>query len=79
MKDSFETTSKPKTVKELVRSSNFWKPAAGAIVGGVAGFMYYYFVGCASGSCAITSNPFLNILFGALTGLFITNSPAKTY
>ncbi len=79
MKESCETTNKPKTFNELIRSSYFWKPAAGVIVGGIAGFMYYYFVGCASGTCAITSNPISSVLFGVTLGLFLTNKPSKTY
>ena len=79
MKESCETTNKPKTFNELMRSSDFWKPAAGVIVGGIVGFMYYYFVGCASGTCAITSNPISSVLFGATLGLFLTNKPSKTY
>ena len=79
MKESCETTNKPKTFNELMRSSYFWKPAAGVIVGGIVGFMYYYFVGCASGTCAITSNPISSVLFGATLVLFLTNKPSKTY
>lgn len=33
------------------------KMLIGVLAGAVAGYAYYYFVGCASGSCAITSNP----------------------
>lgn len=35
------------------------------IAGGVLGWIYYHFVGCASGSCPITSNPVISIIFGA--------------
>ena len=40
----------------------------GIPVGGVAGFLYYHFVGCASGTCPITSNPYITVLYGALLG-----------
>ncbi len=40
----------------------------GIIVGGVAGFSYYHFVGCASGTCPITSNPYITVAYGALLG-----------
>jgi drug/metabolite transporter (DMT)-like permease len=43
----------------------------GLALGGVAGYLYYYFVGCASGTCAITSNPFMSIIWGALMGYLI--------
>lgn len=38
----------------------------GIIVGAIAGFLYYFYVGCASGTCAITSKPFNSTLYGAL-------------
>ncbi|MBL7917102.1 MAG: hypothetical protein JNM96_01815 [Bacteroidia bacterium] len=42
----------------------------GIVFGAVGGLLYYNFVGCKSGSCAITSNPFLIIPYGALLGYF---------
>ena len=38
----------------------------GIIVGSIAGYLYYYFVGCASGTCRITSSPINSTLYGAL-------------
>jgi hypothetical protein len=46
----------------------------GIVIGGVAGFLYYKLVGCRSGSCPITSNPFSSILFGAIFGGLIASS-----
>jgi len=43
----------------------------GILVGGIAGFSYYHFVGCASGTCPITSNPYLTVLYGALLGYLL--------
>jgi hypothetical protein len=40
----------------------------GAMAGAVAGWCYWYFVGCASGSCAITSSPFNSTMYGVLMG-----------
>lgn len=37
-------------------------------LGATAGFAYYYFVGCVSGSCPITSNPYISTAYGALAG-----------
>jgi len=78
MKETCENENKPKTFKEFIRSAYFWKPAAGVIIGGVLGFLYYYYVGCNSGSCGITSNPFSSILFGGVLGLFVVNSPCRS-
>lgn len=40
----------------------------GGLVGMVAGYAYYYFIGCESGNCGITSKPFNSSLYGALMG-----------
>ena len=45
----------------------------GIIVGAIGGYMYYYFIGCASGTCAITSKPLNSTLYGAMMGgLFLS-------
>lgn len=41
---------------------------AGVLIGAVAGFLYYYFIGCQSGSCAITSRPVNSTVYGAVMG-----------
>ena len=44
----------------------------GILLGSIAGFAYYYFVGCTSGTCPITSNPYISIVYGAVLGyLFV--------
>jgi hypothetical protein len=77
MEDNSKTTSKPKTAKEFFRSWNFWKPFLGVFVGGSAGFLYYHFVGCSTGSCFITSHSYCTVIFGGLSGYLITSSPPK--
>lgn len=37
-------------------------------LGAVGGYLYYHFVGCVSGTCAITSKPLNSTLYGALMG-----------
>lgn len=46
---------------------------AGVFVGMVGGYLYYHFVGCNSGTCPITSNPFMSIIYGALMGYLIAD------
>lgn len=48
----------------------------GVTLGAVAGFAYYYFIGCNSGSCPISSNPYITVGYGALVGL-ILSIPSK--
>lgn len=43
----------------------------GIFIGAIAGFLYWNFVGCASGTCAITSKPLNSILYGALMGYLV--------
>lgn len=55
----------------------------GALLGGLAGFMYWNFVGCTSGTCMITSKPFNSTLYGAtmgalLLGMFKTEKSKAT-
>ena len=40
----------------------------GAIAGAIGGFLYYYWIGCTTGSCAITSQPVPSTLYGAMMG-----------
>jgi hypothetical protein len=73
MAENCSTNDKPRTIREFFKSSYFWRPFAGVIIGGTGGFLYYYFIGCSSGSCAITSSPYMSTLFGSFFGLFLTS------
>lgn len=44
----------------------------GAIVGALAGFLYWKYVGCVSVTCAITSNPIRSTIYGALMGSLVS-------
>jgi len=41
---------------------------AGTLLGVAGGFIYWKYVGCASGTCAIKSNWYLMVPWGALLG-----------
>ena len=45
----------------------------GIAIGAVSGYAYYHFVGCASGTCAITSKPLNSTLYGAMMGGLLFN------
>lgn len=52
----------------------------GALIGGIIGFLYYNFIGCKSGTCAITSKPLNSTIYGAvLGGLMISLFKQKKY
>lgn len=40
----------------------------GALVGALAGFLYWKYIGCVTGTCAITSNPLRSTLYFAMMG-----------
>ena len=44
---------------------------AGIILGAIAGWCYWYFVGCSSGSCLITSSPLNSAAYGAMMGALL--------
>ena len=45
----------------------------GILLGAIFGYLYYHFVGCASGTCSITSNPLNSTLYGAMMGGLLFN------
>lgn len=46
----------------------------GILAGGLTGFLYWYFIGCESGTCPITSNKFISIGYGSLMGAILFTS-----
>lgn len=45
----------------------------GIVVGAIAGYAYYFYIGCASGTCAITSKPLNSTIYGAAMGGLLFN------
>jgi len=41
---------------------------AGGVAGAVGGYLYWYFIGCNSGTCPITSSPLNSTLYGIVLG-----------
>ena len=46
----------------------------GVVVGGILGFGWYKLVGCSTGACPLTSNPFISTLYGMVVGALIAGS-----
>jgi hypothetical protein len=55
----------------MVKKNIIIKLSIFTIGGAASGFAYYYFVGCRSGSCPLTSNPFITTVYGSLMGLVL--------
>ena len=49
----------------------------GAAIGAFGGLLYWKYVGCLTGTCAITSNPFSSTLYFAAMGALIIGSFKK--
>lgn len=46
----------------------------GLSIGAGLGFSYWYFIGCNTGGCAITSSPVNSTLYGGLMGALLVGS-----
>jgi hypothetical protein len=54
--------------KEKKKIPRLVRIAIGIFVGAGLGYAYYYFIGCSSGSCPITSNPWNSTIAGMVLG-----------
>ncbi len=43
-----------------------------ATLGAIAGYAYYYYIGCYNGSCMISSNPYISTGYGFVAGLVLS-------
>jgi len=43
------------------------------VLGGASGYAYYRFVGCRTGTCPITSNPWISTIYGAVLGAMLSS------
>ncbi len=71
MSESIQSSQGSVPLKARMKTWSFWKPFVLTFLGGTAGYAFYYFVGCTTGSCAITSNPYASIAIGAVFGYLL--------
>jgi len=45
-----------------------------AAVGALLGFAYHRLVGCRTGACPITANPYVSTIYGALVGFLASGA-----
>lgn len=72
MENESKMNPKKKSLKDFLRSRYFRRSVLMILAGGFAGFLFFYFVGCKSGTCPITSNPYSSIFTGSLLAFLIT-------
>jgi hypothetical protein len=68
-------------MKIETKETNIWKrkylkiftlaSIIGTVIGAAGGYLYYVKIGCQSGSCPITSNPYISIIWGAVMGYLL--------
>ena len=64
-------------LKEYLTGSIWRKRILFSLIGALGGFAYYYFVGCRTGTCPISSNPWISTAYGAGMGLLLTMGERK--
>lgn len=58
-------------IKVLLKK--YWPVLLGVALGAIAGYLYWRYVGCTTGSCPITSSPINSSLWGAVMGGLLGN------
>lgn len=62
-----------RAVYKMKKKISKWrKPALFTIGGAFVGLDYYYFIECSTGSCPITSNPIISMLYMGLMGWLLS-------
>lgn len=44
----------------------------GALLGGLAGYGWHRLVGCSTGACPLTANPYISTFYGAALGALMS-------
>jgi hypothetical protein len=73
MSEISRETEKPKSMRERVLSRKSIITMAVTLAGGIAGYLYYHFIGCSSGTCPLTSNPYMSVGIGSLMGYLLAS------
>ncbi len=58
-------------------SNNFYRIILGALVGAGIGFLYWEFIGCNSGTCPLTSNPYKTVAIFTFMGALYAKKDKK--
>lgn len=56
-------------MKKWIQSNKLY--FIGGLLGGLAGFLYWNYIGCITGTCGITSNPIRSTLYFAFFGTIV--------
>ena len=59
-------------------NKKYIKLALFAVAGAIAGYAYYYYIGCYNGQCLISSNPYISTGYGLAAGLILAWDSKKS-
>ncbi|MEF9923892.1 MAG: DUF6132 family protein [Muribaculaceae bacterium] len=57
--------------------SKYLKTIIGGVIGAIGGFLYWFYIGCSTGTCPITSSPVISTIWGAIIGALLLSSFTK--
>ncbi len=63
-------------MKKWFKQNYLWVVGAG--IGALSGFLYWKYIGCISGTCAITSKPLNSTLYFSVLGILFFSLFKKT-
>lgn len=49
-----------------IKKKRYIKKGIAVVLGMITGFGYYFFIGCSTGTCAITGNPYISTIYGGI-------------
>ncbi len=61
----------PPTAPDGARKKMILRTVLFVVGGALVGLLYYRLVGCRSGACPITGNPYVSTLYGAVLGFLL--------
>jgi len=58
-------------------SQKWFRGAMGMIAGAIVGLLYWKFVGCQSGTCPLTSNPYKSVILFSFMGALMARDKSE--
>jgi len=75
---SSKTSQKLNGIWKIIMNNKLYRILLGVFIGAGIGLLYWKFIGCTSGTCPLTSNPFsTTFIFGLMGGLFASDKKSK--
>jgi hypothetical protein len=55
-----------------------WRALLFVLAGAAVGLLYQRLIGCSSGTCPITSSPYVSTLYGAVMGYLVSSAGVRS-